>query len=151
MRLFFLILALAALAVAGVERAIVDATNAQRAALGLRRLKSDPRLDEAALRHSEDMLRRSKLSHDSPLKGLETPALRASAAGVNWRKVAENVSFYRGYRPPAAEVVRDWMNSPHHRVNIVDPEFRLIGLGTACRESRCYVTQMFAVERNPLD
>lgn len=145
------LLALLALAAAparaGVEQRIIAATNAQRLHLGLPVLHEDERLDKAALGHSLDMLKRRKLAHESKLKGLETPAKRAAAAGVKWRRVAENVAFYKGYRPEGGQVVDDWMHSPHHRANIVDGELRLIGVGTACAGNDCYVTQLFATER----
>ena len=146
-----LALLLAVFASAGVERRIVTATNMERRALGLHSLREDARLDEAAQKHSDEMLQRRKLTHDSPAKGLETPAKRASAAGVKWRKVAENVAYYQGYRPSGGRVVADWMNSPHHRENIVDPDVRLIGVATACDGRECYVTQMFAVEAAAID
>jgi uncharacterized protein YkwD len=136
---------------AGVERGVIGATNLERQRLGLRALKEDARLDAAARKHSEDMLARGKLTHASKQKGLETPARRADAEGVRWRKVAENVAFYEGYRPSGAQVVDDWMNSPPHRVNIVDPDFRLLGVATACGGAKCYVTQMFAVEAAPIE
>ncbi len=132
---------------AGVEQRIIAATNAQRLQRGLPLLKEDERLDKAALGHSMDMLKRRRLTHDSKLKGLETPAKRASAAGVAWRMVAENVAFYEGYRPSGGQVVDDWMHSPHHRANIVAADARLIGVATACDGNDCYVTQMFAAER----
>jgi len=138
--LLVLLVVAAAPARAGVEQRIIAATNAQRLHFGLPVLREDERLDKAALGHSVDMLKRRKLSHDSKLKGLETPAKRAGAAGVRWKRVAENVAFYRGYRPEGEQVVDDWMHSPHHRANIVDGELRLIGVGTACAGNDCYVT-----------
>ena len=144
-------LVLATAATAGVERRIVAATNMERRALGLHTLREDSRLGEAAQRHSDEMLRLGKLSHQSPTRGLETPSKRASEAGVKWRKVAENVAYYQGYRPAGSKVVADWMASPHHHANIVDPDFRLIGVATACGGDKCYVTQMFAVEPAKID
>ena len=127
--------------------AILAAANARRAPLKVAPLKDDARLHAAAQAHSEEMLRLRKMSHESPDKGLRTPAKRATAGGVKWRKVAENVAHYHGYRPSGEDAVKDWMGSPEHRENLVDPQLSLSGVGVACAERDCYLTQLFAAER----
>jgi uncharacterized protein YkwD len=60
--------------------------------------------------------------------------LRFSAAG-------ENIAY--GQRTPA-EVMNDWMNSPGHRSNIMNPTYTEIGVGLAKNSSGvCYWTQQF--------
>lgn len=132
---------------AALAAAILASANAQRARLKLPPLHRDARLEAAAQAHSEEMLALHRLSHDSPVKKLRTPAKRASAAGVNWRRVAENISHYHGYRPSGAEAVKDWLGSPEHRANLTDPELSLSGAGAACDARDCYLTQLFAAER----
>lgn len=146
-----LLLALVVGASAGVEERIITETNAVRKGLGLPVVREDARLRQAAQEHSEEMLKLKKLSHDSPTKGRETPAKRASAAGFAWRRVGENVAFYEGYRPSGRQVVTDWMNSPPHKANIVDPAYRSIGVATACGGRKCYVTQLFGLEPSAVE
>jgi uncharacterized protein YkwD len=127
--------------------AVLAAANTQRARLKVPPLRDDARLEAAARAHSEEMLRLHKMSHESPDKKLRTPAKRATAAGVKWRKVAENVAHYHGYRPSGEDAIKDWMGSPEHRANLVDPQLSLSGAGAACDARDCYLTQLFAAER----
>lgn len=56
---------------------------------------------------------------------------------VNFQKAAENIA--QGQVSPA-EVVDDWMHSPGHRKNILDPDFHRIGIGVYCEGGRyCWV------------
>ena len=74
-------------------------------------LTSESRLDAAAQRHAEDMLRREYYDHVSP-EG-ETVRSRARAAGYSGgRLLAENIA--KGLFTPD-EVVRRWMNSSGKR------------------------------------
>ena len=133
--------ALSALAIA-----IVTAANSQRAERRLAPLKEDARLEAAARGHSEEMLRLGKMSHESPDQALHTPAQRASAAGVAWKTVGENVAHFHGYRPTGAEAVTDWLGSPEHRANLLRRGFTMTGVGAACDAKDCYLTQLFASE-----
>ena len=54
---------------------------------------------------------------------------RATAEGYHWRSVGENIA---GGDRSVETVVRDWMDSPGHCANIMNPEFTEIGL--ACVE-----------------
>jgi uncharacterized protein YkwD len=131
---------------AALAAAILVAVNAQRAKLSLPPLHDDLRLEAVARAHSEEMLARGELTHGSPNKKLDTPSKRATSAQVRWIKVAENVAHYHGYRPPGDEVVKDWMGSPEHRANLLDRGLALSGVGVACAERECYLTQLFASE-----
>ena len=46
---------------------------------------------------------------------------------------------------PLKSAIQGWMNSPGHRVNLLDPDFNEIGVGYYRRDSdgRGYVTQDF--------
>jgi uncharacterized protein YkwD len=79
----------------------------------------------AARRHSEDMAARNFFAHAS-LSGSQ-PAQRVSAAGYEWRAVAENIAAGR-YTP--AEVIDQWIASPGHCANLMSPEF--VHVGAAC-------------------
>ncbi|CAM5285500.1 CAP domain-containing protein [Streptomyces abikoensis] len=118
---------------------VIALTNAERAAAGLRPLAADHRLAAAAQAHSDDMVARDFYAHTSPEGG--EPWDRARAAGAPHPGIGENIAC--GQRS-AAEVVRDWMNSPGHRANILKPDFAHIGVGYATgSRAGTYWTQLF--------
>lgn len=100
--------------------------NAERAKAGRPPLHLDPRLNEAAQKHAEDMLLRSYYDHFSPEK--TTPSERVRKAGYPPRIVAENIA-----RGPVTvdEVMDNWMLSREHRGNVLFPIFRDLGVGIA--------------------
>jgi uncharacterized protein YkwD len=81
-------------------------------------------LRNAARGHSRDMALRGYFSHTSP-EGAG-PSDRALAAGYSSTFVGENIAA--GQNSPA-EVVQGWMESPGHCVNIMDPRYRVLGVG----------------------
>lgn len=107
-----------------VRTEMLARVNAERAAAGVPPLLRDPRLDEAAQRHAEDMLTRSYYNHVSPDR--TTPADRVRKAGYPSRVVAENIA-----RGPVAvqEVMDNWMGSTGHRHNLLLPAFTHVGFG----------------------
>jgi uncharacterized protein YkwD len=107
-----------------VRTEMLARVNAERAAAGAGPLLRDPRLDDAAQRHAEDMLVRSYYNHVSP-DGI-TPADRARKSGYYTRMVAENIA-----RGPVAveEVMNNWMGSSGHRRNLLLPTFTHLGIG----------------------
>lgn len=56
------------------------------------------------------------------------PADRVTAAGYDWSAVGENIA---AGSPTATQTMDQWMNSPGHCVNIMDPAFEHIGVGYA--------------------
>jgi uncharacterized protein YkwD len=62
-------------------------------------------------------------------------------AGYRWSAVAENIAM--GYPDPAA-VMTGWMNSPGHRTNILNCQYRQLGVGVAASAKGArYWTQDF--------
>lgn len=111
-----------------MELRVVELVNAERAAHGCDRpLVVDDRLAEAAQGHSTDMATRDYFSHTSP-EG-ETFVDRVLAAGYP-DPAAENIA--RGQTSPE-QVMTDWMNSDGHRTNILNCEYRAIGVGLDTR------------------
>jgi uncharacterized protein YkwD len=100
--------------------------NAERAQAGRPPLQLDPRLNEAAQKHAEDMLLHSYYDHVSPEQ--TTPIQRVRKAGYVPHIVAENIA-----RGPftVEEVMDDWMLSREHRSNVLHPAFRDLGVGVA--------------------
>ena len=61
--------------------------------------------------------------------------------GVSYIRAAENIAY--GQTTPAA-VVADWMNSPGHRANILDPDLGTLGVGVELgANGRLYWAQVF--------
>jgi uncharacterized protein YkwD len=124
------------------EQGILDATNAERKAAGLPALKPNPKLAAAARGHSENMAKQSKLEH---ILDEKSPVDRVKAARYAFRMVGENVEHNA---PTPAEAVKDWMNSPGHKANILNKDFTEIGIGVAKNEKgERYWTQVFGKPR----
>lgn len=109
-----------------VRRQIVAAVNAARRKAGVPPVKANGDLDEAAQRHSEDMLARNFFAHQSPSGA--TVRERSRAAGYRWRTIGENIAEGQ---LSIQEVMDTWMRSPGHRRNILDPGFKELGVGLA--------------------
>lgn len=92
-------------------------------------------LEKAALAHSNDMLTRQFFSHISP-EG-NNAGERIELAGYNWAAFGENIGM--GYKDEA-EVVAAWKSSPSHCKNIMNGNYREMGVGRA----GIYWTQNFA-------
>lgn len=126
-------------------QAIVDLTNAERARAGLAPLLPEARLVKAAQTQVEQMVRAGRLAHD--LAETTYPALedRLRAAGYSWQAAGENIAY--GQAGPQA-VVADWVESPAHRQNLLNPAFTEIGVHHAPdARGRLYFAQVFARPR----
>ncbi|MFI1398211.1 CAP domain-containing protein [Streptomyces sp. NPDC020681] len=106
-----------------LEDAVVSIVNQERAKHELGRLRIEERLRTSARLHSRDMAEHEFFNHVTP-EGV-TPDQRMVAAGY-LLPAAENIAIY-GLDPLG--VMRAWMNSPPHRVNILRPLVRCIGVG----------------------
>jgi uncharacterized protein YkwD len=105
------------------EAEVLSLVNDQRAKAGCAPLKDDPRLDALAGSFSDEMAARGFFDHTDP--DGRTPWDRAKAAGIT-DLGGENIA--RGQADPQA-VMDAWMNSPGHRANILDCDFKTLGVG----------------------
>ncbi len=121
------------------EQQVLDLANADRAQQGLGPLKWDPALAEAAAQHAELMAQQPALSHQYP--GEPDLVARAGAAGAHFSSIAENVAL--APNPQALE--KEWMHSPPHRANILDPHSTVMGVGLVRRGGNLYAVEDFAV------
>ena len=97
--------------------------NQERARVGLSPLRSDPLLQQAARAHSADMYQRRYFSHKTP--DGKTPYDRLKDLRFHYVTAGENIAF-------APDVDQAWdslMKSPDHRANILNPDFRCVGIG----------------------
>lgn len=90
-------------------------------------LKGQAQLDVAAQLHSDNMATRNFFMHCDPDTRTQ-PWDRMIAAGYAWNAAAENISAGPN---TAAAVVTQWLNSSGHRANILDPDYRELGVGYA--------------------
>jgi uncharacterized protein YkwD len=114
-------------------QAIGCLVNAERTSRGLKPLRRDGDLAQAARRHSADMARRNYFSHVTP--GGEDLGDRLREAGYGdpgdgWR-AGENLGWGTGNRATPASLVDEWLASDGHRRNMLKESFRELGVGVA--------------------
>jgi uncharacterized protein YkwD len=116
-------------------KSLICEVNVQRAAWGRAGLAPSTRLDHAAAGQSRDMVERGYFSHTSP--DGHTLADRLDAVGFiphstryRW-SAGENLAAGEGSNGTPAAIAAAWMRSPTHRSNLVDPDFRMAGIGLA--------------------
>lgn len=144
-----------------LEWAIFLETNRQRARLGLKPLKFEPRLQYVAEQHSREMVRLGYFEHNSPVPSNATLTKRIRHVGIKEGIGGENIAIHPVTRrqdaifraaqagPTAskyawrnegddytyAEFARDlvnrWLNSPPHRRNVLNKQFHYLGVGLA--------------------
>jgi hypothetical protein len=116
--------------VGGTEACIFDNINSARAAADVSAVQRSSDLSSRARAWSERMASEGSLYHS---------AIR-SQYGSSWKLIGENVAEDFD----CAEVHRMFMASPHHRENILDARFTLVGVGAAYTpDGILYVTQAF--------
>lgn len=123
------------------EAEIFKLTNGKRRKRGLKLLKVNMQLVCLARKQSANMARHRQLSHSVNGKSL---AYRIKKSGYPYRHVGENVARSKG---TPHHIVRMWMKSQGHRVNILNPHFREIGIGIATAENGDkYYTQVYGTQ-----
>lgn len=156
-----------------LERDVQERANAERIAQGLRTLAWSDSIATVARHHSEDMARRDFFDHRNPdgldpsqrarVVGLRCEIVEGSSV---WRGFAENLFYTQRFSTAttttfgggrtettyhwksagdlAAESIRQWMNSPGHRANLLQPRSRRAGVGIALgTDRRIYFTHVF--------
>jgi len=115
--------------VEGVERDILQRTNAIRLKRGLPVFRPNLQLAGIARAHSTDMRDNSFVGHVSPITG--TPSDRLRKAGLTHLLSRENVA--RGYS--VEEIMTGLMDSPAHRENLLSRDITEVGVGVAVDRS----------------
>lgn len=91
--------------------------NAYRAKFGLGPLSVDPKLSRIAAEHARDLALSGMTGHTG--SDGSNPADRATRGGYRFRMIGENAS---AGRTELSDVIRAWIRSPSHQVNMVlDP------------------------------
>jgi len=115
------------------QRRLLCLMNRTRARYGLRPLRANRCLHRVAARHAHDMVNRRYFAHTTP-NGWD-PSRRARASGYVPRRAAwlvgENIAWGVAGAARPNWVMRAWMHSPPHRHNILNRQFRDVGIGVA--------------------
>lgn len=132
---------------AKVEDLVFEMTNQARRAKGLAPLIKDVELRDVARAYSNDMLVRRFFDHTTP-DGVSFDERISDRYRQRVRIIGENIWSASGYslgtiRQVAQDIVDDWMSSPGHRENILDPRFTHLGVGVSVRRQSIRATQEF--------
>jgi uncharacterized protein YkwD len=139
-----------------LELDLVARINAQRTARGLGPLRVSRGLTAAANYHTRQMGQLGFFEHESATGAAFWRRIeRFYPSGRGAWSVGENL-FYESPDTTASSAVREWMQSPPHRQNILDREWRDVGIsaehfesapGTYGGRSVTIVTADFGVRR----
>ncbi|MFF2850430.1 CAP domain-containing protein [Streptomyces sp. NPDC058001] len=119
------------------EAQVLSLVNQERAKVGCSPVTADARLGALAEDFSKDMAARGFFDHTDPDGA--TPWDRAEKAGITGLG-GENIA--RG-QADAAAVMDAWMNSPGHRANILNCDFKTLGVGAHFASGGPWWTQDF--------
>jgi uncharacterized protein YkwD len=120
------------------EEQVLTLINKERAKAGLTAVVHNPLLDQAAEKHAIHMSQVNSMAHDGIGDGDPGERVRAEGFRNSW---GENVAV--GQRTPE-QVVAEWMASPGHKRNIMDPNFKQSGIAqTQAADGRLYWAQEF--------
>jgi len=130
-----------------LEDLVFELTNQARKARGLHPLIQDADLTQVARAFSDDMLVRRFFDHTTP-DGVTFDERLTDRYPHRVRLMGENIWYASGYnigkiRQVAQEIVDDWMSSPGHRENMLDPKFTHLGVGVSARNHTIRATQEF--------
>jgi uncharacterized protein YkwD len=106
--------------------------NRVRAHYGLHPLIFNAELRDSATGHSDSMVTHHYFAHEGPGGSMDSRITRTGYlhhAGAF--TVGENIGGGHGRRGSPMAVFEEWMRSPPHRANILDPGFRDAGVGVA--------------------
>ncbi len=118
-----------------LEQQMLDLINAERAKVGVDPLTFNDNLNGASEEHSKWMLQTNTFSHTGP--GGNSADQRMEAAGYKLEGNAlagENIGWQSergapGLADDVVQVHQGLMDSPGHRANILNPDYKEIGIG----------------------
>ena len=145
-----------------IERSIAAHTNRERRKRGLRRVQPKRNMNAAARSHSQQMAKVGKLAHEGIGDG--TPASRAYKYQCGEGSCAENCHLSGPWSKEqltyfkitewemGKRAVANWLGSPGHRRNLLNPEWVAMGAGVGLsRNGTIYATQTFGPTERMLD
>jgi len=128
-----------------VEEAMFRAVNLAREEKGLRPLQEHSLLHQVARHHSEDMATRHFFGHLNPDGHDVVDRLRTQGIG-SFTAVGENIFTGKKITDPPQMAIQEWLKSPDHRKNLLNPSYAAGGVGIAQGEQgTIYITQVYLV------
>ena len=114
------------------EKRVLDLHNRARKKRGLKRLCVNPILTQAARAHTQEMLDKDYLSHnsfdgESVQERLER--FGYTSDGYSYYAYGENIACGCGSYGAPDNIFRWWMHSSGHRAHILKRTFREVGIG----------------------
>lgn len=107
---------------------ILECTNAERAKHGLSPLRASWTLRRAAQYHAENMLRNRFFAHDDNFGRNAAERVAKFEKSHNFHYIGENIAAGYG---SARAACRSWVVSTKHRHNILDRDYKWLGVGFA--------------------
>ena len=121
-----------------IEQEILDLVNQERIEDGLPALTLNWELSRVARYKSQDMCDKNYFNHNSPTYG--SPFDMLKKFNIDYRSAGENIA--KGQKTARA-VMNSWMNSSGHRANILNRNFKELGVGYYKKDGATYWTQLF--------
>ncbi len=119
------------------EKDFAAKINTARGLAGVGRLQLDKQLSRVARKHTWEMNKSNTLSH--------TPSGKLAWRVTRWNHLGENV----GAGQSVTSLHQAFMNSPSHRSNILDRDYRHVGIGVYEDDNYMWVTVVFESHRDP--
>ena len=121
------------------QKIILKGVNVEREKNNLKPLKINNRLNKIAIVKAKDMAREKKMSHTSKKFGATFNLIKKE--NIHFTKAAENIAS--GHKTPEF-VTERWLKSKGHRKNILERDYRFIGIGKATdNDGKIYWVQIF--------
>ena len=109
------------------EKKMLDLHNKIRAERGLPKFCVHPDFQRAARAHSKEMIAQDRFAHGNVGE-------RLRKVGYRWSTYGENILYDPGSQDSVESLFKLWMNSSGHRANILEKDFREIGIGASSGE-----------------
>ncbi|HVG17964.1 MAG TPA: CAP domain-containing protein [Blastocatellia bacterium] len=125
-----------------LEEQCLGEVNRVRKAHNLVPLELSEELLGVARDYSRRMAEEGFFAHNDP--DGRTVRERVARANIKWHVVGENLAYSNGYINPVAASMSGWMDSPGHRRNILDPDWRQTAIGAwISANGTVYFTEIF--------
>ena len=127
--------------------AVMREGNARRAEVGLSALAPDPDLANVARRFSQKMRDMAFFSHDAP-DGEGLSRRLPEDMKYRYARLGENLWSGKGaldWRAGSlsAQATEDWILSPSHRDNLLEPIYDVAGVGVAVDTDQVFITMLY--------
>lgn len=117
-----------------LNAAVFFLSNQARSRYGKPLFSYSAALEKAAFGHSRDMVRLDFFSHTSPVGGKTTMTDRMEREGIPLRAASENIAMNSAsqgdtYLKLAKKFIKQWLDSPPHRRNLLNTSYTYLGCG----------------------